>query len=152
MTEVALDQAAGLRRLLARGVPRTITIASAAAGAGRSLITANLAVALARRGRGVLVLDCTSGRGSAGWLLGALPGSDVLEAAHGITPATSLVAQGVAGVRVVQAGALLAGLARLPEASSTGWRKCSKHFRRKPICSWWMPPRLTWYAARQRAK
>jgi len=118
MPEVALDQAAGLRRLLARGVPRTIAIASAAAGAGRSLITANLAVALARRGRAVLVLDCTSRRGNAGWLLGAQPGSDVLEAARGIAPATSLVAQGVAGVRVVQAGALLAGLARLPEASS----------------------------------
>jgi Mrp family chromosome partitioning ATPase len=60
MTEVALDQAAGCADL-ARGVSRTITIASAAAGAGRSLITANLAVALAHRGRRVLVLDCTRG-------------------------------------------------------------------------------------------
>jgi flagellar biosynthesis protein FlhG len=117
MTEVALDQAAGLRRLLARGVPRTITIASAAAGAGRSLITANLAVALAHRGHRVLVLDCTSGRGSAGWLLGAQPGSDLLGAAHGAAATASLIAEGVAGVRVAQAGALFAGLARFPESN-----------------------------------
>ena len=117
MTEVTLDQAAGLRRLLARGVPRTITIASAAAGAGRSLITVNLAVALARRGRGVLVLDCASGRGSAGWLLGALPHSDLLEAARGAAATTSLIAEGVAGVRVAQARALFAGLANFPESN-----------------------------------
>jgi flagellar biosynthesis protein FlhG len=115
MTEVALDQAAGLRRRLARGATRTITIASAAAGTGRSLIAANLAVALARHGRGVLLLDCAWGRGSSGWMLGAQPGGDLLEAASGAAPAAALVAEGVAGVRVAQAGALVAALARFPE-------------------------------------
>jgi flagellar biosynthesis protein FlhG len=116
MTEAALDQAAGLRRLLAQSAIRTITVTSAAAGAGRSLITANLAVALARQGRGVLVLDCASGRGSAGWLLGAQPGGDLLEAARGVAAVEALVGEGVAGVRVAQAGALVAALGGFPES------------------------------------
>ena len=41
MTDAALDQAAGLRRLLAQSATRTITVTSAGPGAGRSLITAN---------------------------------------------------------------------------------------------------------------
>ena len=70
--EVALDQAAGLRRLLARASPARSPLLGGR-GAGARAVRANLAVALARRGRGVLVLDCARGRGSAGWLLAAQP-------------------------------------------------------------------------------
>ncbi len=112
--EVLADQAAGLRRLLAGSALRTIAVASASPGAGRTLVTVNLAVALARLGRGVLLLDCAVGQGSAAWLLGAPPTGDLLGGARGAVDPRSLVAEGFAGVRVARAPALVAALAGAP--------------------------------------
>lgn len=52
-----LDQAAGLRRLLVASQTRLITVAAGKAGVGRTSMTLNLANALARSGKDVLVLD-----------------------------------------------------------------------------------------------
>lgn len=114
MTEVLLDQATGLRRLLAPSALRTIAIGSAGPTAGRSVITANLAVALARQGRGVVVLDCAPARGSAGWLLASQPPADLM--AVGARDLRATFAEGVGGVRVARAPRL--GLARSFESAS----------------------------------
>jgi len=114
MTEVVLDQATGLRRLLAPSALRTIAIGSAGPTAGRSVITANLAVALARQGRGVVVLDCAPARGSAGWLLASQPPADLM--AVGARDLRATFAEGVGGVRVARAPRL--GLARSFESAS----------------------------------
>lgn len=114
MTEVVLDQATGLRRLLAQSALRTIAIGSAGPTAGRSVITANLAVALARQGRGVVVLDCAPARGSAGWLLASQPPADLM--AVGARDLRATFAEGVGGVRVARAPRL--GVARSFESAS----------------------------------
>jgi len=114
MTEVVLDQATGLRRLLAPSALRTIAIGSAGPTAGRSVITANLAVALARQGRGVVVLDCAPARGSAGWLLASQPPADLV--AVGARNLRATFAEGAGGVRVARAPRL--GLARSFESAS----------------------------------
>ncbi|HYL18581.1 MAG TPA: P-loop NTPase [Burkholderiales bacterium] len=106
MTEVVLDQATGLRRLLAQSAPRTIAIGSAASAAGRSVITANLAVALARQGRGVVVLDCAPARGSASWLLGAQPRAALTDVVRAASDLRATLAEGVGGIRVARAPAL----------------------------------------------
>lgn len=51
------DQAAGLRRLFGREQSRIVTFAAGSAGVGKSISVANLAAALARQGKEVLVLD-----------------------------------------------------------------------------------------------
>jgi flagellar biosynthesis protein FlhG len=51
------DQAAGLRRLLGQTGFQVITVMSGQQGAGKTAATANLAVALARSGRDVLIVD-----------------------------------------------------------------------------------------------
>jgi flagellar biosynthesis protein FlhG len=71
------------------------------------LVTVNLAVALARLGRRVLLLDCSAGPRSAAWLLGAPPVRDLLEGTRGVSDPESLVAAGFAGVRVARAKALV---------------------------------------------
>lgn len=53
------DQAAGLRRLFGREQSRIVTFAAGSVGVGKSLLVANLAAALARLGKEVLVLDET---------------------------------------------------------------------------------------------
>lgn len=110
MTEILLDQAAGLRRLLAQSTLRTLAVASAMPGAGRTLVAANLAVLLARRGQRVLLLDCAAGKDSAAALLSARPRADLLEATQGRADPRTLAAEGTAGVRVVRAQGLATAL------------------------------------------
>ena len=52
-----VDQAEGLRRLLVRNQTQAITVVSGKAGVGCSSVVINLATALARAGKDVLVLD-----------------------------------------------------------------------------------------------
>ncbi len=52
-----VDQAEGLRRLLVAGQTRIVTVVAGRAGMGRTSATINLAAALTRSGKDVLVLD-----------------------------------------------------------------------------------------------
>ena len=52
-----VDQAEGLRRLLVLNQTQVITVVAGKAGVGRTSATINLAAALARSGKDVLVLD-----------------------------------------------------------------------------------------------
>lgn len=110
MTELLADQAAGLRRLLAPRMLRTVAVTSALPSAGRTLVAANLAVALASEGRNVLLVDCGKGPSSASELLGVRPRSDLLYAARGSAEWQSAVVEGAAGVRVAAASALAVAL------------------------------------------
>ena len=112
MTELVFDQAAGLRKLLNQSRLRTIAVASAASGAGRTTVTVNLAIALANKGLDVLVLDPASGRDSAAWLLNAEPRADLFDGWRGAAGVESVIAEGVAGVRVVRAQGMGAALSR----------------------------------------
>ena len=56
-TEHGSDQAEGLRRLLVGNQTRIVTVVAGKAGVGRTSMTINLAAALARAGKDVLVLD-----------------------------------------------------------------------------------------------
>jgi len=57
VAERAGDQAAGLRRLFGRERMRIVTFAAGSEGVGKSVTVANLAAALARQGKEVLVID-----------------------------------------------------------------------------------------------
>jgi len=56
-SDARLDQAEGLRRLLVSNQARVITVVAGKTGVGRTTATINLAAALARSGKDVLVLD-----------------------------------------------------------------------------------------------
>ncbi|OGS91307.1 MAG: hypothetical protein A2Z95_10430 [Gallionellales bacterium GWA2_60_18] len=56
-SDIGMDQAEGLRRLLVRNQTQVITVVAAKPGVGRTSATINLAAALAYSGKDVLVLD-----------------------------------------------------------------------------------------------
>lgn len=56
-SDMSLDQAEGLRRLLVRGNTRVITLVAGKSGVGRTSIAINLAAAMVHFGKEVLVLD-----------------------------------------------------------------------------------------------
>ena len=70
MAELRGDQAAGLRRLFGREQLRVVTFAAGCEGVGKSIAVANLAVALARQGKEVLILDENGGSDNLARLFG----------------------------------------------------------------------------------
>ena len=118
------DQAARLRELAqkktlvppvpqARRNARVIAVTSGKGGVGKSNITVNLALALARRGQRVLVMDADLGMANVDLLLGCYP---VLNFSHLLSHACSLtdiVAQGPGGILYISGGSGIQNLADL---------------------------------------
>ena len=107
------DQAAGLRALLGQNGFQVITVMSGQPGAGKTAATVNLAVALARSGRDVLVVDQDRhGRGAAA-MLGLTPRFDVADVLEGRCPLDALILNGPDNVQVLPLGGGFSRLGRL---------------------------------------
>ena len=104
MDKFVSDQAAGLRRLLGQTGFQVITVMSGQQGAGKTAATANLAVALARSGRDVLIIDQDQhGRGAAA-ALGLTPRFDVSDVLAGRCTLEALILNGPDNVQVLPIG------------------------------------------------
>lgn len=57
LDKLAIDQAEGLRRMLARSSPRVVAVVGGSAGVGSTSTVLNLAAVLSKQGREVLVVD-----------------------------------------------------------------------------------------------
>lgn len=82
-SNIRIDQAEGLRRILVRNQTQIITIAAGKPGTGRTCTTINLAAALARIGSDVLVLDENHGPDNLLDRLGLCARYDLLDVAQG---------------------------------------------------------------------
>jgi flagellar biosynthesis protein FlhG len=82
-TDFGVDQADGLRRLLVNNQTRVITLAAGKAGVGRTSVVINLAAALARSGKDVLVLDENAAPNNVLDRLGLYARHDLLDVAQG---------------------------------------------------------------------
>lgn len=82
-TDFGVDQADGLRRLLVNEQTRVITLAAGKAGVGRTSVAINLAAALARSGKDVLVLDENAAPNNVLDRLGLYARHDLLDVAQG---------------------------------------------------------------------
>lgn len=79
----AVDQAEGLRRLLVSNQTRVITVVAGKSGVGRTSMAINLAAALARSGKDVLVLDENHAPNNLLDSLGLFARHDLLDVAQG---------------------------------------------------------------------
>lgn len=113
VADVSQDQAEGLRRLLARDSVRVVTLTSGRAGVGKTCIVANLAVALAKRGRRVLVLDEQQGEGRLESLFGLSAQYDLMHVIRREKTLGDVMLRGPEGVGIVSAGKCLRVLAGL---------------------------------------
>jgi flagellar biosynthesis protein FlhG len=78
--ERVTDQAEGLRRLLVRASTRVVTVAAARAGFGATSVVVNLAMALARAGKEVLILDESQSQDNVSNMLAIKSNLDLLHA------------------------------------------------------------------------
>lgn len=116
MVEFAQDQAEGLRRLLAHDFVRVVTVTSGRRRAGKTSIVLNLAVALARCGKNVLVLDEQAGKGNIDAMLGLKPHFDLLHVIRREKTLDEVIMQGPEGVQIVPAAQGVRKLAQLSVA------------------------------------
>jgi flagellar biosynthesis protein FlhG len=75
LDKFVLDQAEGLRRLLARAGSRVVAVTAGAVGVGSTTTVVNLAAALAEQGKDVLVIDECLGENSVSAQLGGVRGA-----------------------------------------------------------------------------
>lgn len=114
-----MDQAEGLRNLLARPHPerlRVIAVTSGKGGVGKTNFSANLSVLAARSGRRVLVIDADLGLANVELLFGLTPRLHVGHVLDGTHEIDDVLATGPHGIQVLPAGSGLRGLTQLDDA------------------------------------
>ena len=104
MADFRLDQAAGLRRLFDSRRLRIVTFASGTPGVGKTTLVANVAVALARQGLEVLVVDENGGARHMGAFFGIAPSGDLLQVVNRKLNLEDVLFSPAPGVQVLPAG------------------------------------------------
>ena len=104
MSEALSDQAAGLRKLLRREALRSITVACAELTEGHGAVTANLAAALGRQGRQVLLVDCRGRPHGAAQILGVRSDAGLRAPAPAELRVTCVAAEDARGLSRALAG------------------------------------------------
>lgn len=103
MADFYYDQAAGLRRLFAGPPLQVVTFVAGCEGVGRSVTVANLAVAAARLGREVLIIDENSSRDDIASAFGMMPRFDLIDLLEGRASLSEIILQPMMGLRVLPA-------------------------------------------------
>jgi|CXWL01.1.fsa_nt_gi flagellar biosynthesis protein FlhG len=92
---------------------RVIAVASGKGGVGKTSLTANLAVTLARQGQRVCVLDADLGLANLDVVYGLAPRESLLHVLRGDRRLADVIVEGPAGVRVIPAASGIAELTAL---------------------------------------
>lgn len=116
MPEIMADQAEGLRRLLAEDFVRIVTLTSGKRGAGKTSVLINLAVALARRGKQVMILDEHQGQHSVVGMLGLTPYYSLAHVLRREHTLEQVMLSGPEGIGVVPSGKSVQALANISAA------------------------------------
>jgi len=125
LASLRVDQAEGLRQLLASPSLHVIAVASATAGVGKTSIVANLATTFAATGREVLILDAAQGAPMSG-VFGVQPRydlADVIDRTRSLEQALIPCVQGVRMLPVAQ------GLKRLGDLGAVEQTRLTESFQ-----------------------
>jgi len=109
------DQASGLRRLFGHEPTRIVTFVAGGAGVGKSCLIANLAAALARQGKEVLVLDENTRKNIAS-CFGGLARHDLVQVINREKNLSEVLLTVAPGVRVLPAARAVKALGKLTPA------------------------------------
>jgi flagellar biosynthesis protein FlhG len=99
---------------------RTVAVTSGKGGVGKSNIVSNLAIALSRRGRKILVVDADLSLANIHVLLGLQPRYNLAHVISGQKRLAEIVLEGPSGIKVIPASSGMAELAMLRERELEG--------------------------------
>lgn len=115
MSEMRVDQAAGLRRMAQPSPVRVIAITSGKGGVGKTNVSVNLSVALSDAGKRVMLLDADLGLANVDVMLGLKPKVNLSHVIDGERTLEEAIITGPSGIMVVPAAS---GVKRLAELST----------------------------------
>ena len=114
ISEMKLDQAAGLRRMAETRPVHVIAVTSGKGGVGKTNVSVNLAVALAENGKQVMLLDADLGMANVDVMLGLHPHYNLTHVISGERTLEEIMVTGPAGLKVIPASS---GVQRMAELS-----------------------------------
>lgn len=116
--EVKMGQARGKREMhevKTEGLVRIFSVVSGKGGVGKTNVSVNLAISLARMGRKVLLLDADIGMTNADIVMGIHYDYDLFDYLEGRAALADIITEGPEGVKVISGGAGLLSLEKLDE-------------------------------------
>jgi flagellar biosynthesis protein FlhG len=120
-TEPLSDQAAGLRHMNLSSRPvKVFAVASGKGGVGKTSVSVNLAVALARQGRKVLLLDADLGLANVDVLLGIHARRNLSHVISGEATLSEVIVEGPAGMLIVPSASGMKNMIDLTPAEQVG--------------------------------
>jgi flagellar biosynthesis protein FlhG len=120
MPDTTDDQAAGLRRLVQPRPVRVIAVTSGKGGVGKTSVTVNLAVSMAREGKSVLLMDADLGLANIDVMLGLQPKHNLSHVISGQCTLEEAIVEGPSGIRLVPASSGIKRMAELSPAEHAG--------------------------------
>ncbi len=120
MSEFQADQAAGLRKINKPHPVRVIAVASGKGGAGKTNVSVNLAIALAREGKKVMLFDADLGLANVDVMLGLHPQYNLSHVINGERTLEEIIVTGPGGILVVPASSGTQQMAELTPAQHAG--------------------------------
>jgi len=118
--ERVVEQEAAPSRAGRPGSTRVVAVTSGKGGVGKTNVSVNLAIALARRGRRVMLMDADLGLGNVDVLLGLRPERDLSHVLAGQCALEEVILAGPASIRLLPAGSGWEGVATLGAAEHAG--------------------------------
>jgi flagellar biosynthesis protein FlhG len=120
MPEAVHDQAAGLRRMSQPDPVSVIAVSSGKGGVGKTNVSVNLSVAMAKAGRRVMLMDADLGLANVDVMLGLQPRGNLSHVISGRMRMDEILCEGPAGIQVIPAASGVARMADLSAAEHAG--------------------------------
>lgn len=115
-----LDQAEGLRQLTRNKAIQVIAITAGKGGVGKSNVSVNLAVALAKSGKKVMILDADLGLANVDIMFGLHARYNLSHVIQGQCELSDIIIEGPVGIKVVPAASGIENMASLSTEQHAG--------------------------------
>ncbi len=120
VSELSFSQVTGLQRIANPRPVHVIAVTSGKGGVGKTNVSANLAIALARDGKEVLLLDADLGLANVDVLLGLQTTSNLSHVISGERNLEEVMVSGPAGLRIIPAASGVKSMVELSHAEHAG--------------------------------
>jgi flagellar biosynthesis protein FlhG len=119
-SEVMIDQAEGLRRIVNPKPVKVIAVSSGKGGVGKTNVSVNLSVALAALGKEVMLLDADLGLANVDVLLGLNPAYDLSHVITGQRSLEEVIVEGPSSLKIIPASSGISRMANLSPMEQAG--------------------------------